>query len=452
MRESHSEAARQLVHMGVGTCALLLRWLTWPQAAVCAAAALAFNVLVLPRVAGAVLFRPEERASGTPLGIVVYPAAVLALILVFRDRLDIAASCWAILAFGDGAATLVGRRAGRAGRRWPWNPGKSVAGSLALLLAGGAAGIALAHWVAPSVVTPVPPWFLVAGPSAAALVAMFAETLPVRLDDNISVPIAAGATCWAVSLLEAPLALAAWQSLGDRHPATALAVNVAVAALSWRMRAVSHSGVAAGLIIGLVIWLAAGPGAWGVLGAGFLMAALTSRAGMARKRRLGIAQEREGRRGAGNAVANCGLAAGAAVVAAASPYALDAHIAMVAALVGGASDTAASEIGKAFGRTTWSPLTLRRVPAGTIGGMSAAGTAGGLGAALLLATLAAWLGLLPAGAIWTIVAASGVAMVAESALGATLEPRGIVDNDLLNFIETAVAAMVALALWRGLAS
>ena len=42
-----SESARQFVHIAMGGFALLLRVLTWPQAAALAAAALAFNLFVL---------------------------------------------------------------------------------------------------------------------------------------------------------------------------------------------------------------------------------------------------------------------------------------------------------------------------------------------------------------------------------------------------------------------
>lgn len=451
MGERYSELARQVVHMGVGAAAVLLRWLTWPQAAACAAAAVAFNWLVLPRVAGRLIFRPGERASGGPGGIVVYPAAVLALVLVFRERLDIAAAAWAVLAFGDGAATLVGRRLGGTGR-WPWNPDKSVAGTLAFVGAGAAAGIGLAHWVAPAVGGGVAPWFLVAGPIAAAIVAGLVETLPVRLDDNLSVPIAAGATLWVLSLVDAHLAREAVASLSSRAPGAGILVNTLVAAVSWRLRSVSISGVIAGWAIGVGIWFAVGAGGWIVLFAGFAAAAISSRVGLARKSVLGIAQERGGRRGAGNALANCLVAVAAAVLAVASPYGLEARVAMVAALVGGASDTVASEIGKAFGRITWSAVTWRRVEPGTIGGMSVEGTAGGVLAALLLASLAAALGVIAATAIWAIVAGALLAMVAEGVLGATLEPRGIVNNDVLNFIETAVAAVAATLLWRGAGS
>src|SRR6185437_14937149 len=99
------------VHIGSGLFALLLRILTWWQAAALAAFALVFNAFALPRVGGRRLYRPVDEARGFPLGILLYPLAVLLLVLLFPARLDIVAAAWAILAFGDGFATLIGRAA-----------------------------------------------------------------------------------------------------------------------------------------------------------------------------------------------------------------------------------------------------------------------------------------------------------------------------------------------------
>ena len=78
--------------------------------------------------------------------------------------------------------------------------------------------------------------------------------------------------------------------------------------------------------------------------------------------------------------------------------------------------------------------------------MSLEGTAAGIVAALGLAALGAALGLIPAPTVVPIVVAATVGALVESALGATLEGPGILNNDMLNFINTAVAAVVALAL------
>src|SRR5205085_9041516 len=150
--------------------------------------------------------------------------------------------------------------------------------------------------------------------------------------------------------------------------------------------------------------------------------------------------------GAGNAVANCGVAVAAAIAAVTTPFGGGALIAFAAALTAGGSDTVASEIGKAWGRATFLVTSLRRVPAGTPGAMSMEGTLAGIVAAFALAGLAAALQLVVPTAILPIVVAAVIGALVESVLGATLEGPGILNNDMLNFINTAVAAGVALLL------
>src|ERR671920_578677 len=115
-------------------------------------------------------------------------------------------------------------------------------------------------------------------------------------------------------------------------------------------------------------------GGWLLLLATFALAVLTSRVGLQRKTMLGIAEERGGRRGAGNAFANTGVAAAAALLANLSYATKPGLLAFVAALAAGGSDTVASEIGKAWGRSTFLVTTLTRVKPGTPGAMSLEGT------------------------------------------------------------------------------
>lgn len=436
-----SEGRRQFVHMAMGGFALLLRVLTWWQALALALGALTFNLFVLPRI-GKGLYRPSDARFAA--GIILYPLAVLLLLLCFPRRPDIVAAAWAILAAGDGMATLAGRAMPIA--KLPWNEDKSYGGLIAFVACGGAAAIALAMWTAPAV-TPVPALaFLIAAPLAAAAVAGLVETIPVGLDDNLRVPAAAAIVLGSAAIIDPARAR---EALGSASVvAIPLAVNLAVALAGWAAGTVTIAGGVAGLIIGAVIWWAAGWQGWLLLLAAFALAVATTKLGARRKAVLGIAEERGGRRGAGNAIANTGLAAWLAAIAALSPYREAALAAFVGALVAGSSDTVSSEVGKAYGRRTWLVTTLRRVPAGTSGAISSEGTLAGAAAALLLAGAAAALGLIPIPLIVAIAAAAVIAAMVESVLGSTLEPRGLLNNDLLNFITTSVAAVLAIAAWR----
>lgn len=445
---SYSETRRQLVHMAMGLFALALRVLTWPQAAACALGAFLFNLLVLPRLGGPSLYRPADAARGFPLGILLYPLSVLLLILAFPRRPDIVAVAWAMMAFGDGAATLVGGRV--QSPHLPWNREKTLAGTTAFVAAGGMTGILLACWTRPAI-TPLPPWgFVVAAPLAAAVAAALVESMPVRLDDNLSVPIAAAAVLWSASLITREAWSVSAPAMAWMLP-LAVAFNGVVAFLGWKAGTVSVAGAIGGAAIGVVVLACAGFAGWTLLFASFFVAAASSRMGLKRKSVLGIAEEHGGRRGPGNAIANCGLAAAIAVLASLSPYRDAALLAFVAALTAGASDTVASEIGKAWGRRTFLVTRLTPVRPGTPGAVSLEGTAAGLVAALALAALGLALGLVHGNAIWYVVIGATAGSFVESGLGATLEGPGVLNNDMLNFVNTAVAAIVALACRGGLA-
>jgi uncharacterized protein (TIGR00297 family) len=439
-----SEDARKIIHIGFGVCALLLRYITWWEAALVAGTAIAFNLLVMPRV-GHRIYRAGDHARRFTSGIVLYPVAVLFLVLVFSDRLDIAAAAWGILAVGDGMSSVIGKRFGR--RRIPWNREKSVAGSMALFLLGGAAGAALAWWCRPQVIPPAYMWFSLGAPFVAALVAAFVETIPVRLDDNLSVPGSAGAVLWMLALVSEDQ-LQSFAATAAQLILPAAAVNIVAAWLGYRAGTVTKAGAIAGATIGTTIAVSTGIAGWLLLTATFLAAATSSRLGVRRKTLLGIAEDRGGRRGAGNAIANTGFAMAAALVSSltyAHEYAL---VAFAAALTAAGSDTIASEIGKAWGERTYLVPTLRAVKPGTSGAISLEGTAAGAAGAAILAGVAVLLGILPAVALVPIVIGATIGSFAESLLGATLEAPGILNNDLLNFINTAVAAYAAILLYR----
>ena len=289
MAGEHSETTRQILHMSMVGFALLLRWLTWWEAVALAMAALAFNLFVLPRVAHS-LYRPGDRERAAH-GIVFYPLAVLALIVVFRSRADIVGGAWGILAIGDGIATLAGLAIG--GTRWPWNPGKTVAGTIAFVVGGALAGCTLAWWCRPAAMVPVPASFALFVPPIAAIVAALVETIPVRLDDNLSVAAAAGAVLWLGALVYARYAPSfVLPSVSTGVIGWAAAVNLVAAASGYAARTVNLSGAICGALIGALVFVALGWQGWMLLLATFLAASIVTRIGRARKQKRGIAEER----------------------------------------------------------------------------------------------------------------------------------------------------------------
>ena len=195
-----SGGSRKWLHIWVAVTAVTWRWLPWPLVAAAVAATVLHNRWLLPSYWPA-LFRPGEFGRGFRSGIVAYPLGVLLAVVAFRDRLDLAAAAWGVLAAGDGLATVVGRRAG--GARWPWNPRKTIVGSLAFT--GG--GAVFAAVLATVVGTPSgTPWTVdllsrLAPCACAAAAASLVESLPLPIEDNLTVPATAA------------LVLAAWERL-----------------------------------------------------------------------------------------------------------------------------------------------------------------------------------------------------------------------------------------------
>jgi uncharacterized protein (TIGR00297 family) len=430
-----SETQRQIVHVSMAAFALLLRYLTWPQAALLAAGALAFNAFALASVAPRIV-----RSTGVPgvgAGILFYPLSVLVLVFAFRERLDLVAGAWGVMAFGDGFATIVGTST--KGPRLPWNPQKSWNGFAAFVGAGTIGAIALMTWVAHG--NPAPPTreFVLFAAFAATVVAAFVETLRLRLDDNLSVPAAAGVTLWFSSQIDQPIP--GWTDL-----AGALLVSVPVALLVWRTRALTLGGAITGAICAVLIYLGAYLAGIVVLGIALLLTIITSGLGRACKLILGPEEDGEGRRGAGNIAANCGVGAlGGALAAFSADWSGEAGaLLIVTAIAAGASDTVASEIGKAFGGRPRAFPSFRAVPPGTPGAVSAAGTLAGAAAAAVIALPAVAMWLLPPDRLWLVVAACTAGAFAESALATRFERSGGLDNHTLNVINTACAAVLAV--------
>ncbi len=191
---SRRELLRKSIHMATGLGAFAVGVLGPALSALLAAGLLVWNVAVWPRLGGRAVWRERDSERGVAIGIVLYPAVLLALILIFWRRLEIVAAVWAILGFGDGIATIAGRALGS--RRLPWNAAKTWAGSLAFWLFGAlGAGAALA-WTLAVQGRETPP-LLVTAAIVTALAAALAESWPSRLDDNLTVPLVSALSLWA---------------------------------------------------------------------------------------------------------------------------------------------------------------------------------------------------------------------------------------------------------------
>jgi len=443
MALTRGELLRKVTHMGVGLIAFSLRFLGPLWGAVLAAVALCMNLFLLPRIGGRKMWRDAEHAAGSSLGIVLYPLAVLLLILIFFRRLEVAAAAWGILAFGDGMASVAGMALGRS--KLPWNPRKSWMGSIAYVLCGTIAAAVLLRWTAPGPPEKYSWLFALAVAFGASLLAAALESLPQGLDDNIGVPLVSGLFLFCLLLTQGH-----WQGflatpgLARRLLLGAL-INGVLAGAAYAARTVNLSGVFGGFFVGFAIYAFLDWRGFLLLLSFFVLGSACTKLGYKRKAAARLAQEEGGRRGARHAFANAGVATACALFAALTGHPLLFRLAFAAAFATAAADTASSEIGQLLGRRTFLITTLRPVPRGTEGAVSLEGTLAGIAASVVVAALGAAVGLYPWIGVAAIAVAAFLGTTFESIVGAALEKRQLLDNEALNFLNTLVGALAVAA-------
>lgn len=219
-------------------------------------------------------------------------------------------------------------------------------------------------------------------------------------------------------------------------------LTVAFALLAHRIRGVTTLGAIAGAISCFVLYVGGGLSTFVALITVFALAWITTRLGYKRKQLLGTAERRDGRKGS-QVLANLGVATACAAISVLGHNRPAFLLAMAAALSEAAADTTSSEVGQAFGKTarlvtTWSPVTP-----GTDGAVSLIGTMAGAIAAGLVTFVCVLGGLMPGRWVPICVLSALLGMFLDSFLGAWLERRHLINNDLVNFLGTLIAAIAA---------
>jgi uncharacterized protein (TIGR00297 family) len=280
------------------------------------------------------------------------------------------------------------------------------------------------------------------------------------------------ALAWGAGVLLAVLSVqtvAFMYSLARLFPAFVFgtfAISVFFALTVFGLRAATAAGATCGAMTCLLLTFWTGSHLGSLLRSGltplillFVLTLSATRMGRQRKANAGLAEGKRGRNAA-QVIANLGVAAasssvlGIAVLMDCLPRTVHGHDVPVrlvgalalAALAEATADTVSSEIGQAFGGSPVMLTTLQKVEPGTDGAVSLLGTVAGVAAATVV-VLAGWwalrLGLREA---LIALSAACAGLFFDSLLGATVELRGFLGNDLVNFASTLFATVVALGL------
>lgn len=216
---------------------------------------------------------------------------------------------------------------------------------------------------------------------------------------------------------------------------------------SIKTRKLTVAGAVIGGLLAISLYLGIGFLGLLLLGAFFVLGTLATAWQTGTKMQLGIAEKEKGRRTLGQVLANGGVAGIVGILAIIYPQQLYIWALMVAgSLAAATADTLSSELGSVYGKRFYNCITLKRDQRGLDGVVSAEGTVIGVAGSAIIAVLYClgfgW------SITWLIVVLAGtIGNLADSVLGATLERKGILSNNMVNFLNTLVGALAAIGFY-----
>ncbi len=215
----------------------------------------------------------------------------------------------------------------------------------------------------------------------------------------------------------------------------------------WTRKLTLIAGIT-GIFLGLLIFIGTGWLGLLLMAFFFLLGTIATSWKRQKKEAWKIAERNEGRRSASQVLANGGMAGLLALLAIIYPDKADLFTLMVAGVFSSATaDTLSSELGSLYGTRFYNVLSFRKDKRGLDGVVSLEGTLIGIAGSILVAMVTSigygWGHYM----LWIIIAGT-VGNLADSFLGAALERKGLLPNDVVNFTNTLVGALVMFILWK----
>jgi len=219
-----------------------------------------------------------------------------------------------------------------------------------------------------------------------------------------------------------------------------------LAALAYRSGALDRNGCLAAAFLGLLILEFGGVYPFLALLVFVILGVMATKYRFHDKSKLGIAQHNRGVRSWGNVLGN-GLGA---LIFILFEYVSRRDVfwaASFAAIATANGDTLASELGKVFGRRPRLITNLQPVKAGTNGGITLAGELFALAGSAAIAIFALPLTGNKMLMLLAVVAGGFIGVNLDSLIGATLENRGITDNNSTNFLASFLGGLTGAVVY-----
>ena len=222
-------------------------------------------------------------------------------------------------------------------------------------------------------------------------------------------------------------------------------VLLAACYASYKTGKLTGSGAITGGVVAFCIYMGTGFTGIAMLAAFFVLATIATSHKKNAKNKLEGNQHPE-KRDARQVLANGGVPAILGLLAFIIPHnVLLATVLMAAAFASATADTLSSELGTVYGKRFYNIITFKPDERGRDGVISLEGTLVGIaGAAVIAAVYAIGVG-------WNsmflyIIIAGTAGNIADSVLGATLERKGYINNNEVNFLNTFISVIACCLL------
>lgn len=212
--------------------------------------------------------------------------------------------------------------------------------------------------------------------------------------------------------------------------------------ISYLTKKLTLTGAITGGIVGFFIYQGTGLTGLLLLAIFFIIGTAATKWQANKKSAITATEKNDDRRTAGQVLANGGVAAALGLIAWLSPDKTGVAQLMIAgSLAAATADTLSSELGMIYGRRFFNILTFKKDQCGLDGVVSMEGTLIGLAGALLIA--GAYSAMISWSISFYLIALAGlIGNLVDSVLGALVERRRLIGNNVVNFLNTLTGALV----------
>lgn len=225
-------------------------------------------------------------------------------------------------------------------------------------------------------------------------------------------------------------------------------IVVAGMLLSVQLRKLTIAAALMGGILSTLIYITCGVAGVILMAAFFIMGVLVTSWKMELKQQAGLAEKDKGRRKSGQVFANAGAAIIIGMLSLLFPKShLNTPLLVAACFAAATADTFSSELGNVYGKRFFHILSFQPAKKGGNGIISREGTLWGIvGSTLIALIYGIFYGV--SFDLLIIIIAGTAGNIMDSLLGAAYEDKGYLTNNMVNFLNTVTAVLIATLLQR----